>query len=149
MVQSHSASSSPDLQGRAFSFGNLRLEADGTLSRGDEIIHLPPKELAALKLLLAHAGQIVTYQQLKKALWGDVYVTDDSVPKSMSSLRELRTPDDCIQTVYKRGYRLSSDVQKREHDSPEPRPRLVIMPFTVDVNVRYISAMESPKRPSH
>jgi DNA-binding winged helix-turn-helix (wHTH) protein len=135
MVQFRSASSSQDLPGRAFVFGNLRLEGDGTLTRGNEIIHLPPKELAALKLLLAHAGQIVTHQQLKKALWGDVHVTDDSVPKCMSSLRELLSPDDCIQTVYKRGYRLSAEVQEREFESPEGRPRLVIMPFAVDVNV--------------
>lgn len=135
MVQFRSASSSQDLPGRAFVFGNLRLEADGTLTRGNEIIHLPPKELAALKLLLAYAGQIVTHQQLKKALWGDVHVTDDSVPKCMSSLRELLTPDDCIQTVYKRGYRLSAEVREREFESPEERPRLVIMPFAVDVNV--------------
>ena len=135
MVQSHLAPSSADLPAHAFTFGNLRLEADGTLSRGDEAIHLPPKELAALKLLLAHAGQIVTHQQLKRALWGDVHVTDDSVPKCMSSLRELLTPDDYIQTVYKRGYRLSVNVQNREYNLPEKRPRLVIMPFTVDVNV--------------
>ena len=114
MVQSRSASSSPDLPSRAFTFGKLHLDADGTLTRGDEVIHLPPKELAALSLLLAHAGQIVTHQQLKKALWGDVHVTDDSVPKCMSSLRELLAPDDCIQTVYKRGYRLSVDVHRSE-----------------------------------
>ncbi len=112
MVQPGSASSSHELPGPAFTFGNLHLEPDGTLSRGDEIIHLPPKELAALKLLLAQAGQIVTHQQLKKALWGDVHVTDDSVPKCMSSLRELLAPDDCIQTVYKRGYRLFIEVHK-------------------------------------
>jgi DNA-binding winged helix-turn-helix (wHTH) protein/Flp pilus assembly protein TadD len=135
MVQSRSASSSQELPAHAFTFGNLHLETDGTLTRGDEVIHLPPKELAALKMLLAHAGQIVTHQQLKQALWGDVHVTDDSVPKCMSSLRELLTPDDCIQTVYKRGYRFSAEVQKREFESPEGRPRLVIMPFAVDVNV--------------
>jgi TolB-like protein len=105
------------------------------LSRGDEIIHLPPKELAALRLLLAHAGQIVTLQQLKETLWGEVHVTDDSVPKCVSSLRELLSPDDCIQTVYKRGYRLSIEVRRRDSETPEVPPRLVIMPFAVDVNV--------------
>lgn len=135
MVQSRFASGSPVAPGREFTFGNLRLGADGDLQRGAEIIHLPPKELAALKLLLTHAGRIVTHQQLKQALWGDVHVTSDSVPKCMSSLRELLTPNDYIQTVYKRGYRLSVEVQKREPDLSEPRPRLVIMPFTVDVNV--------------
>jgi DNA-binding winged helix-turn-helix (wHTH) protein/tetratricopeptide (TPR) repeat protein len=137
MVQSHSAPGSPHIPERTFKFGNLRLEGDGTLTRGNEIIHLPPKELAALKLLLLHAGQIVTHQQLKKTLWGDVHVTDDSVPKCMSSLRELLTPDDCIQTVYKRGYRLSIDVHNREFESTEARPRLVIMPFTADANVPF------------
>ncbi len=75
--------------------------------------------MAALILLLAHAGQIVTHQQLKKTLWGDVHVTDDSVPKCMSSLRELLTPDDYIQTVYKRGYRLSVDVHMSERGMSE------------------------------
>src|SRR5579864_141203 len=112
MVESSSASSSPELPGRAFTFGNLHLDPSGTLSRGDQIIHLPPKELAALRFLLAHAGQIVTPQQLKKALWADVHVTDDSISKCISSLRELLAPDDCIQTVYKRGYRLFSEVHK-------------------------------------
>ena len=92
MIQPRSASSSPDFPSRTFTFGKLHLDADGTLTRGDEVIHLPPKELAALNLLLAHAGQIVTHQQLKKTLWGNVHVTDDSVPKCMSSLRELLTP---------------------------------------------------------
>src|ERR1700739_1518598 len=135
MIQSSSAPSTPDLPGRTFSFGNLHLETDGTLTRGDEIIHLPPKELAALQLLLARAGQIVTHQQLKQALWGDVHVTDDSVPKCMSSLRELLAPDACIQTVSKRGYRLSAHVHKHDRKTAEPRPRLVIMPFSVEMNV--------------
>ena len=85
-----------------FAFGTLHLEADGTLTRGDEVIHLPPKELAALILLLTHASQIVTHQQLKKALWGDVHVTDDSVPNCVSSLRELLAPDDYIQSLQAR-----------------------------------------------
>ncbi len=135
MVQFRSASGSPDLPGRALRFGNLLLESDGTLTRGSEVIHLPPKELAALYVLLAHAGQIVTHQQLKLALWGDVHVTDDSVPKCMSSLRELLTPDDYIQTIYKRGYRLSVEVRKSEPEMQGRRPRLVIMPFSVEMNV--------------
>jgi len=135
MVEFKTASSSPDLPGRTFTFGNLHLEVDGLLTRGDEVIHLPPKELAALNLLLTHAGQIVTHQQLKQALWGHVHVSDDSVPKCMSSLRELLAPDDPIQTVYKRGYRLAAEVHKSEIEMSEGRPRLVIVPFSVEMNV--------------
>ncbi len=135
MVQSRPAPSSPDLPRRAFTFGNLHLEEDGTLTRGDELLHLPPKELAALKLLLANTGRIVTHQQLKHALWGEVHVTDDSVPKCLSSLRELLAPDDCIQTVYKRGYRISAQVHEIDREDQGERTRLVIMPFNTEMNV--------------
>jgi len=135
MVQHLSAASSSTFSDCEFLFGKLRLDAQGVLTRADEVIHLPPKELAALRLLLVHAGQIVTVQQLKQALWGEVHVTDDSVPKCVSSLRELLSPDDCIQTVYKRGYRLSVEVQKPMQEALEAPPRLVIMPFAVDANV--------------
>ena len=117
MVQSRPASSFNALPGHAVTLGNLHLETDGTLTRGDEVIHLPPKELAALNVLLAHAGNIVTHRELKQALWGDVHVTDDSVTKCLSSLRELLAPDDYIQTVYKRGYRLTTDVHKSETET--------------------------------
>jgi DNA-binding winged helix-turn-helix (wHTH) protein/tetratricopeptide (TPR) repeat protein len=129
-------SSSCDLPHGGFIFGNLRLELDGALQRGDGAIHLPPKELAALHLLLQHAGQIVTHQQIKQALWGEVHVTADSVPKCMSSLRERLQPDeDCIQTVYKRGYRLAVDVRRIETALTGGLPRLAIMPFGSEFNV--------------
>lgn len=111
-----------------FSFGNFRLNHDGTLFRDDAQIHLPPKELAALRLLLTHAGQIVSSAQLKHGLWGDVHVTSDSVPRCMSSLRALLEPDQCIQTIYKRGYRLAGPVQ-RSGAQAHRLFRLAIMPF--------------------
>jgi len=135
MVQHLSAAGSSAAPDREFLFGELRLDAQGVLTRGDQVVHLPPKELAALRVLLAHAGQIVTVQQLKQALWGDVHVTDDSVPKCVSSLRELLSPHDYIQTVYKRGYRISVEVQKQTDRLPDTPPRLAIMPFSVDASV--------------
>jgi DNA-binding winged helix-turn-helix (wHTH) protein len=112
------------------SFAGLRLEADGTLRRGEAIIHLPPKDLAALRLLIAHAGQIVSPSQLKQALWGDVHVTGDSVLKCMSSLRARLETDACIQTVYKRGYRFSAEVKWSDGAAPAGALlRLAVMPF--------------------
>src|SRR3569833_2074357 len=135
MVHQRQSSSAAEICGGEIAFGNLRLDPDVILTRGDEVIHLPPKELAALKLLLARGGQIVTHQQLKHALWGDVHVTDDSVPKCMSSLRELLAPDDCIQTVYKRGYRLAAEICRQEGEASVALPRLAVMPFHGDANV--------------
>jgi DNA-binding winged helix-turn-helix (wHTH) protein/tetratricopeptide (TPR) repeat protein len=129
-----SAATRQELPEVEFAFGNFKLRSDGTFFRGDEEIHLPPKELAALRVLLAHAGQIVTPAQLKQALWGDVHVTWDSVPRCLSSLRARLEPEQCIQTIYKRGYRLVGPVH-RDGSPPGVLPRLVIMPFAVGHNV--------------
>ncbi len=110
-------------------FGGFRLREDGTLYRGESVVHLPPKELAALRLLLEHAGQVVPPLQLKKRLWGDVYVTSDSVLKCMSSLRARLEPEACIQTVYKRGYRLTVEVRRKSAGREGELPRLAILPF--------------------
>ena len=119
----------------ACSFAGFRLEADGTLWRGEAVVHLPPKELAALRLLLAYAGQVVSSAQLKSALWGDVHVTVDSVPKCLSSLRARLEPEVCIQTVYKRGYRFTAEII-RAGEKPLGTPvRLAIMPFATGHSV--------------
>jgi DNA-binding winged helix-turn-helix (wHTH) protein/tetratricopeptide (TPR) repeat protein len=113
----------------ACSFEGFRLEADGTLWRGEAVVHLPPKELAALRVLLANAGQVVSPSQLKQALWGDVHVTADSVLKCMSSLRARLEPETCIQTVYKRGYRFAAEVFWHSSSSVAALPRIAILPF--------------------
>jgi DNA-binding winged helix-turn-helix (wHTH) protein/tetratricopeptide (TPR) repeat protein len=117
-----------------YSFGNFSLWSDGTFFRGRAEIHLAPKELAALRLLLAHAGQVVSRAQLKEALWGDVHVTFDSVPRCLSSLRTRLEPEACIQTIYKRGYRLVGPVQQPGSRTGSPA-RLAILPFDTGHNV--------------
>ena len=110
-----------------FLFAGFRLEPDGTLLRGTEQIHLPPKELAALRVLITKAGRIVSPLDLQNALWGDVHVTGDSVPKCVSSLRARLQPEECIETLYKRGYRFTAGVRICGLQNV---PRLAIMPFT-------------------
>jgi DNA-binding winged helix-turn-helix (wHTH) protein/tetratricopeptide (TPR) repeat protein len=119
----------------AFSFAGFRLEADGTLLRGEAVVHLPPKELAALRVLLANPGQIVTPVQLRQAIWGDVHVTADSVPKCVSSLRARLEPEDCVQTVYKRGYRLTAEVLAHGVAVARALPRLAIPPFATEYSI--------------
>ena len=118
-----------------YSFADFRLQADGTLLRGDAVVHLPPKELAALRLLLARAGQIVSPGELRQELWGDVHVTADSVPKCLSSLRARLEPGQWIQTVYKRGYRFSAEVHPQGAAPDNPLPRLAIPPFAASFGV--------------
>lgn len=109
-------------------FGRFRLEPDGTLFRSGEQVHLPPKELAALRLLLDRAGSIVTPAQLKQGVWADVHVTPDSILHCISSLRARLGEEDRILTIYKRGYRFAGPVQRLPNAAPD-LPRLAIMPF--------------------
>lgn len=98
--------------------------------RGETELHLPPKELAALRLLTAHAGELVTPQQLRRELWGETHVTAESIPRCISSLRARLLPDQCIQTVYKRGYRFTAEVRKSGQAGFAELPRLAILPFS-------------------
>ncbi len=131
-----------------FSFGCFRLDCEGRLFRGEVPVELPPSELAALRLLVAHRGQIVSPAQLRKALWGDARVGASSVSKCVDSLRARLAPEDCIETVYKRGYRLScpvsavpAEAQGRGAAALEALTRLVILPFTAAFGVpEYLGA---------
>ncbi|HEX8710269.1 MAG TPA: tetratricopeptide repeat protein [Terracidiphilus sp.] len=125
----------------AYSFAGLRLEPDGTLYRGSTVVHVPPKELTALRLLLSCAGNIVTPLQMRKALWGEIHVTADSVTKCVSSLRARLGLEECIQTVYKRGYRFSAKVITTPAAAGGPLVRLAISPFTTGPGVpEYLGA---------
>jgi DNA-binding winged helix-turn-helix (wHTH) protein/tetratricopeptide (TPR) repeat protein len=112
-----------------FTFGSFRLDADGTLLHQGSEVHLPLKELAALRLLLIRSGQIVSLHELRNELWGDVHVTADSVPRCISSLRAHMQADDCIQTVYKQGYRFTLPVEQDNGSVAAGLPRLAIVPF--------------------
>jgi DNA-binding winged helix-turn-helix (wHTH) protein/tetratricopeptide (TPR) repeat protein len=115
-------------------FGGFRLEPDGSLFRGKSAIHLTPRELTALRLLLAKPGQVVSIPELKEALWGATNVTAESLPRCISSLRARLEPEDCIQTIYKRGYRLTAEVKKAGRVL-HAEPRLAIPPFSTDYGV--------------
>ncbi len=58
----------------------------------------------------------------------------ESVSQCMASLRHKLEPEECIETVYKRGYRLSVAVIPMG-DAAAPLPRLAILPFAVEFGV--------------
>ncbi len=130
-----SLESSPVSQPSAFSFGSLRLETDGTLHRGEEVIHLAPKEESVLRLLLQRGGKIVTPSEIRDELWQGVHVTPDSISRCLSSLRSRLEPDGCIQTVYKRGYRVTGPILREGETAGAHLPRLAIMPLATGPQV--------------
>jgi DNA-binding winged helix-turn-helix (wHTH) protein/tetratricopeptide (TPR) repeat protein len=122
-----------------YSFGPFCLRPDGTLLRDQHAVPLPPRELTILRIVVAHADSVVSAERLRREAWGEVHVTPDSLSRCVSSLRAALEPYDCIQTVYKRGYRFTLAV--RQHGLEAPRtfdrrrahpispPRLAVLPF--------------------
>jgi len=51
-------------------------------------IHLSPKEYALLRFLAAHAGKVVTHQQLLKEVWGPAHIEDVQYLRVL--MRQLR-----------------------------------------------------------
>ena len=116
-------------------FAGLKLEADGTLLRGKTPLELPTEEAAVLRLLLMRAGEIVRPIELKRAVWGEEHASGEVVAKCVASLRERLQPADCIEGVYKRGYRISAAVETDDVQEAGAMPRLAILPFAIGYGV--------------
>jgi DNA-binding winged helix-turn-helix (wHTH) protein/tetratricopeptide (TPR) repeat protein len=119
----------------AYRFAGFRLRPDGTLLRGETPLYLPPREVALLRLLLARAGDIVSPLELKRALWDEKHVSSDTLSRCFATLRARLQPADCIQSVYKRGYRISAAVQPARPRPARALPRLAILPFAAGFGV--------------
>ncbi len=131
----HSSPAPADAPPLRFWFAGFRLDADGTLLRGETPLQLPTEEEAVLRLLLMRAGEIVSPIELKRAVWGEKHASTDIVAKCLASLRERLQPSDCIEGVYKRGYRISAAVQTNDTRPAGALARLAILPFAVGYGV--------------
>jgi len=79
-------------------------------------VHLEPKAVAVLELLVRREGQPVSRQELLDHVWGSTIVSDDALTQVIIKLRKAfgdnsRKPD-YIQTIPKRGYRLLAPVER-------------------------------------
>jgi len=93
---------------RHFYFGTFHLDAEERLLRRDGVVEpLAPKLVDTLLVLVAHAGRLVTRDELVDAVWKDVAVTDASLTQNVWLLRQAIERDGgrAIETVARRGYR--------------------------------------------
>ncbi|HEX3666414.1 MAG TPA: tetratricopeptide repeat protein [Rhizomicrobium sp.] len=74
------------------------------------------RPLELLVLLLRHAGEVVTKDEILDALWPDRVVTEASLTKCMARLRQVLGDDEqkLIRTVHGYGYRLAAGVTVEE-----------------------------------
>jgi DNA-binding winged helix-turn-helix (wHTH) protein len=108
----------------SFRFGPYRLDrAAYRLLDGDRAIELSPKAIDLLLLLVERAGSLVTKDEILKAVWPDVAVTDNALTQVVSDLRhalgDSSSAPRYLETVPRRGYRFIAAVEAL---TPETAP---------------------------
>ena len=98
-----------------YQFGPFHLDArERRLSRGGEVIPLRLKVFDTLRVLVEHAGQLVTKQQLLETIWPEAIVEENNLNHNVSVLRkalgEKATGQHYIETVPRVGYRFAAAV---------------------------------------
>jgi adenylate cyclase len=98
-----------------YRFGPYTLDpAAYRLLRESEVVQLSPKIIDLLLYLVARQPALVSKDDLFKALWPDVAVTDNALTQAVSELRQALGDDSSkpayIQTVARRGYRFIAQV---------------------------------------
>ena len=107
-------------EGRAaYRFGPFQLDArERRLSRGAEVIPLRLKVFDTLRVLVEHAGRLVTKQELLATVWPETTVEENNLNHNVSVLRkalgEKATGQQYIETVPRVGYRFAATVEVTE-----------------------------------
>jgi TolB-like protein len=136
-----------------YRFGPFHIDLEQRLLfRGGEAIPLTPKIFDTLAVLVARPGKIIAKSELLSLVWPDSFVEENNLAQNISVLRRALGAEDCIQTIPRRGYRLSMEVESvpaltaesiRSTAQPNhPMDSLMVLPFvnlTSDQNDEYFS----------
>ncbi|MGJ7515648.1 winged helix-turn-helix domain-containing protein [Pseudomonas baetica] len=117
---------------KSFVFGHWQLLGDGTLMRDGQGVHVPPKELSVLRLLLVSAGAVLGKDHLLDRVWPGMDAAEESLTRCIYALRKLlKENKDFISTVYGQGYRLTCPVVVLDAPSQAriAAPSLAVLPF--------------------
>lgn len=105
-------------------FGPFQLDRTQGLRRGKEELRITPKSLCVLWELASRAGQLVTKEQLFRAVWADTAVGDSALTSCIQELRQALCDDPrrplFIETLHRRGYRFIAETSAVTHNEPPP-----------------------------
>ena len=109
-------------------FGDVLFdEGRWELRVGDAVVEIEPKPLEMLGLLLRHAGEVVTKEELLGFLWPGVIVVEKALTNAVSKLRRAigDTDQKVIVTVHRIGYRFMAPATRKAVASSDlPKLRL-------------------------
>lgn len=103
---------------RVVRFGTFEFDfSSGELKSGGRVVPLQSQPAQVLAKLLNHPGEIVTRDELRRAIWGDdTFVDFDAalnvaINKIRQTLRDSSSSPRFIETIPKHGYRFLADVR--------------------------------------
>jgi len=98
--------------------------ATNELRNAGRSVRLEPKPMDLLMRLAAQPGEVVPRETLLEDVWSDAVVVDEALTQAVARLRKSLGDDaDYIETLSKRGYRLTVPVQPVEAGPAAPRRR--------------------------
>jgi DNA-binding winged helix-turn-helix (wHTH) protein len=100
---------------RIYKFDEFCLDAEHSmLYRNGLEVHLPPKAVKTLLVLIERSGEIVSKDELMELIWSDSIVEESNLAQYLHLLRKSlgNQPDGkpFIETLRQRGYRFTADV---------------------------------------
>jgi class 3 adenylate cyclase/predicted ATPase len=110
---------------RAYRFDQFTLDLhQGALltAKGTEL-PLRPKSFALLQLFVENAGRLLDRDTIMRAIWPDVFVTDDSITQCIRDIRRALGDEAqrLVRTVPRRGYLFAAEVSRIEPIKVSPR----------------------------
>src|SRR4051812_43924910 len=94
------------------------------LRSADREVELRPKSFEVLRYLVENAHRLIQKEELIKAIWPHVIVTDDSLTQCVSEARQAigDASQIIIKTVPRRGYRFTASVSRLASEGPPMMP---------------------------
>jgi DNA-binding winged helix-turn-helix (wHTH) protein len=126
---------------KAFQFGSFTLDLDRLCLFGPGgRAELRPKSFEVLRYLVEHEGRVVGKEELIKAVWLDVTVTDESLTRCISEVRRAigDGSQQIIKTVPKRGYLVDVPISVTNIVAV-PAPQPAIAPLDVVPSADHLS----------
>lgn len=140
------------IQSATFRFGVFEADSrSGELRREGRLVHLRHQPFQVLLLLLSRAGDLVTRDEIKTALWADNVDVDVEqglnycIKEIRSALGDSADSPRFVQTLPKRGYRFIAEVRRDDSGSAADEPGMDGSPLPV---VAPHVATATPERPS-
>jgi pimeloyl-ACP methyl ester carboxylesterase len=96
------------------------------LRRGEEQVELRPKAFDVLRYLVENSGRVIGKEELIKAVWPGVFVTDDALVQCVRDVRNALSDEAhrIIKTVPRRGYLFTPEPVGRDSSIPLVSTRL-------------------------